>query len=153
MSSAVKKGALPKRMPPKLEQRDKRPLPPGALLRLQQISRGKSPTANFRWQLYFAGRVYHDTNHGSDSDWGSPFRDDLAPEPTQFLATEIVVSVEEWLRQEDFLNEPPYQIDEGVRGGDTFVVTARLDEQLHEVIYAAVYPPLIDNLWSLIYSA
>lgn len=153
MDSGIKKGPLPKRLPPRLEQRDIRPLPLQALIRLQQISRGKNPSNNFRWLLFLDGRVYYDVHHGGESDWSSPFADDLAAEPLQTLAAETVASVEDWLRQEDFLNEPPYQVDDSVRGGDIFVVTARLDDRLHEVIYAAVYPPLIDNLWSLIFGA
>ena len=153
MDSGLKKGPLPKRLSPKLEKRDTRPLPPEALIRLQQISRGKNPSNNFRWLLFLDGRVYHDVHHGGESDWSSPFTDDLAAEPLQTLAAETVADVENWLRQADFLDEPPYQIDENVRGGDIFVVTARLDDRLHEVIYSAVYPPLIDNLWSLIFSA
>lgn len=151
MDASIKKGPLPRRLSPKLEQRDTRPLPSEALLRLQKISRGKNPSNNYRWVLFYDGRVFHDYHEGDESDWSSPFNDDLAAEATEKLGTETVNNVEEWLRQENFLEEPPFQVDENIRGGDYYIVTARLAGQIHEVIYAAVFPPLIDNLWTLVY--
>jgi hypothetical protein len=150
VDEGIVKGPLPKQLPDRMKLRDQRPLPDGALLRFQQMSRGRSPAYNRRWVLFSDGRVYYDRHRGNERDWSSPFKEDLRPKADTNISPESVKAVESWLREADFFDEPPYQVDHGVRDGDNFFVTARLDDRLHEVIYAAVYPPLVENLLNLI---
>lgn len=139
-------GAIPDDLNIRLQQRDTSPLPAEALVRVQVINRGQTPQANYRWVLYKDGRWFLNRHSNDFRTWQTPFDSDLPTAPTQILPASRVAEVETALRRADFANQPPYQEDRTAQDGSYIVVTARLDGAVHEVIYNAVYNPLVDYL-------
>jgi hypothetical protein len=129
--------------------RDESPLPAGALLRFQTIARGNDVWINHRWVLYRDGRLYLAWNTGHDNYETLPFDTELPIKPTKVLDRDSVNAVEMQLRESGFLNQPPYQLDTAVEDGTFYIVTARIDGMVHEVIYEAYEPPLIDFLYEI----
>jgi hypothetical protein len=150
MDADIQTGSIPKELDLRLKRRDTQPLPPGALLKFQLINRGKEPVVNYRWILYEDGRWFFARHSGADSDWQTPFDTELPKSPTQQLPANVVNEVRKNLQSADFLNQPPYQIDRGVRDGGYRIVTARIDGNVHEVIYVAVNSPLLDSLEKIV---
>jgi hypothetical protein len=150
MSEGTYSGAIPDQLDVRLERRDREPLPAGALVKFQAIGRGKSPEFNYRWLLYEDGRWFLAWHSGDTSDWQTPFDTDLPASPTKNLGSKVVKEVKKQLQQANFSSQPPYQADKTVEDGSFYVVTARVDDQVHEVIYEAVYPPLVAYLESFV---
>ncbi len=126
--------------------RDQDPLPPEALVKFQFISRGPDGSGNYRWLLYSDGRLFLARHSGNVDIDTLPFDTDLPETPTKTLKSSFVKKVENQLKSADFLDQPPYQLREGVEGGAWYIVTARIDDQVHEVIYEAYSPSLVDFL-------
>lgn len=135
-----------------LERRDTRALAPGALVRFQVISRSFRPTHNYRWLLYTDGRWFLARHSPYIVDPDAPFDTELPRRPTRRLAQALVREVLGQLEAADFLNQAPYQADERTEDGSFYVITARLGEQVHEVIYNGVYSPLIEYLEQFTYA-
>ncbi len=130
-------------------QRDQSPLPLEALVKFQAIARGNDVWVNHRWVLYRDGRLYLAWNTGHDGYSTLPFDTELPDTPTQVLDKDSVNQVETQLRAGDFLQQPPYQIDTTVEDGTFYIVTARIDSKIHEVIYEAYESPLVDFLYNI----
>ena len=143
MAPTIQQGPLP---PNFAMKRDTDPLPPEALVKFQAISRGPRPAGNHRWLLYRDGRLFLARHSGVADSARLPFDTPLPDTPTLTLPPEQVAEVERRLRQANFTTQPPYQVDPGVEGGAYFIVTARLDGVVHEVIYEAYAPPLVEFL-------
>jgi hypothetical protein len=147
-------GPIPDDLDIRVQRRDVQPLPPGALVKFQVISRGKNPQYNYRWILYADGTWYLAWHSGDSSDWQTPFDTEIPAEPTGRLPNNVVDQVRQHLQEADFWNQPPYQADETVEDGAFYIVTARKNGSqgngaVHEVIYEAVYPPLVAFLDTL----
>jgi hypothetical protein len=153
MANVTKSGPIPDQLDVRLERRDTQPLPPDALIRFQVIGRGKNPANNYRWILYDDGRLFLARHSGDTSDWKTPFDTELPQTPTQQLDARVVDEVKNQLRQANFLAQAPYQADETVEDGTFYVVTARIDGKVHEIIYDAVSTPLTDFLATIASSA
>jgi hypothetical protein len=143
MTASIQKGPLP---PNFAMKRDTDPLPPGALVKFQAISRGPRPAGNHRWLLYDDGRLFLARHSGAADSDRLPFDTPLPDAPTLTLPRERVAEVERRLREARFAGEPPYQVNPSVQDGAYFIVTARLDGAVHEVIYEAYAPPLVEFL-------
>lgn len=143
-------GPMPELTDVRLQRRDTDPLPPDALLKFQAINRGKDPSYNYRWLLYSDGRWFLAWHSGDTSDWQTPFDTDLPPTATKQLPGAVVSEVKKQLQSANFAAQPPYQVDQTVEDGSFYVVTARLDGQVHEVIYEGVYPALIEFLETMV---
>ena len=132
-------------------ERDDDPLPEGALVKFQVIDRGADPSYNHRWVLYGDGRLYLAWNREQSDFTDLPFDTELPDEPTAILNAELVQQVIDELSAADFINQHPFQAQLLVEDGTTYVVTARLDQILHEVIYDAYAPPLVAFLENIGY--
>jgi hypothetical protein len=150
MSEATYSGPIPDEIDPRLVRRDLDPLPDGALVKFQVIARGPNPRPNYRWLLYEDGRWHLARHSDADpDDWEAPFDTELPSEPTRQLPGSVVNEVRQRLQEADFLNQPPYQANRQVEDGAFYVVAARVNGAVHEVIYEAVYPPLVAFLDTL----
>lgn len=151
MKEGTYSGPIPDQLDVRLQRRDTSPLPPNALLRFQVIGRGKNPANNYRWVLYEDGKWFLAWHSGDTSgDWQIPFDTNLPSAPTKQLKANVVKDVKKQLQQANFPTQAPYQADQTVENGSFYVVTARLDGKVHEVIYESVYPPLVDFLASIV---
>lgn len=147
MKEGISSGPIPDKLDVRLERRDTTPLPPNALIRFQTINRGKSPALNYRWILYEDGRLFLARHSGDTSgDYRTPFDTELPSDATKQLESNVVKNVKEHLKQANFLEQAPYQLDNSVDDGGSYVVTARINGKVNEVIYEAVSPPLVDFL-------
>jgi len=144
-------GPIPEDLDLRLIRRDTEPLPAGALIKFQAISRAKNPSNNYRWILYEDGRWFMAWHSGDTSDWQTPFDTELPAEPTANLARRDVQKIEKEIKNAGFAGQSPYLADPRVEDGTYYVVTARLKDQVHEVIYDAAYPPLVEFLDGIIY--
>lgn len=145
-------GPIPANLKDWLEKWDNLALPPEALLKFQVVSRGPDQSGNYRWLLYEDGRWFMVRHSGNKSRREPPFDRDLPDRPTAQLPAETVDEVKAQLQAANFLAEPAYQIDRGVRGGSLYIITARIDGEIHRVIYDAAYPPLVEFLDELTYT-
>lgn len=144
-------GPLPEKLNTRLELRDLDPLPEGALVKFQDISRSRDPRLNYRWLLYEDGRWFLARHSESTEEYWIPFDTELPQSPTKVIEIEVVKEVIDQLRAADFLNQPPYQ-SRWTRNGAFYVVTARLDDHEHEVIYESVVKPPVEYLIGLVES-
>ena len=151
MNGNVVAGPIPEDLDLRLIRRDTDPLPPDALIKFQAISRAKDPSNNYRWILYEDGRWFMAWHSGDTSDWQTPFDTVLPAEPTAMIAKRDVKKIEKELKNAGFAGQSPYLADPRVEDGTYYVVTARLKDQVHEVIYDAAYPPLVEYLDGIIY--
>ena len=151
MNGNVVAGPIPEDLDLRLIRRDIDPLPPDALMKFQAISRAKDPSNNYRWILYEDGRWFMAWHSGDTSDWQTPFDTELPTEPTAKIAKRDVKKIEKELMNAGFAGQSPYLADPRVEGGTYYVVTARQENQVHEVIYDAAYPPLVEYLDGIIY--
>lgn len=142
-------GPIPSELDVRLERRDTSPLPPGALVRFQFINRGPSPRNNHRWILYKDGRFHLVWHSGDVSDCSMPFDTELPETPTMQLQAPQVDEVRNRLRQANLCDQPPYQADEAVEDGGFYIVTARIDNRICEVIYEGIRPAIIDFLFEI----
>lgn len=140
---------MPEELDSRLENRDKTALPAEALLRFQLINRGKNPGPNYRWLLYEDGRWFLARRSSESTPWEVPFNTDLPAEPTRQLPAEVVNNVKAQLQKAKFFNQAPYQVDNSVKDGGFYVVTAQMEGQTHEVIYVAGSSPLLNFLKGL----
>jgi hypothetical protein len=125
---------------------DQDPLPPEALVKFQSLSRGPDVSRNYRWILYPDGRLFLARHSGNVAETSIVFDTELPSIPTKILDVATVKQVEKKLRNSNFFNQAPYQFNQGVQDGSWYVVTARLDNKIHQVIYDAYAPPLVDFL-------
>ena len=145
--SGVQTGPVPADLDPRLAARDVDPLPPDALVKLQSIGRGKSPAKNYRWVLHGDGRLFLARHSGDTSgDWRVPFDTALPAAPTKTVRAGTVKRVGEELKRAGFAGQPPYQVNPQTEDGTAWVVTARIDGAVHEVIYEGFQPPLVAAL-------
>jgi hypothetical protein len=148
MEERIYRGSIPDQLDIRLERRDALPLPADALVRFQLINRGKSSRPNYHWVLYNDGRWFLARNVGG-KHWQVPFDTDLPAEPTRRFQADVVDEVKEQLQRADFLSQAPYQENRTVRDGGYIIVTARVEERVHEVIYVATRPPLVEFLTAI----
>lgn len=146
MKNKIYSGSIPEQLDIRLQRRETTPLPPGTWLRFQAINRGKNPRHNYRWILYEDGKLFFTAHSGDTSDWQTPFDIGWPATPSQNLARQRVDEVKKRLDEADFFAQSPYQVDNTVEDGGFYIVTARLDSREHEVIYEAIYPPLVEFL-------
>lgn len=147
MKKPVTSGPVPGKLDPRLERRDTSPLPPDALVRFQLMNRGKNPRPNYRWVLHEDGRLFLARHSGDTSgDYLTPFDTELPAKPTKVLPPGAVNEVKEQLGQARFLEQAPYYLDKTVEDGGSYVVTARINGKVYEVIYEAYSPPLVKFL-------
>jgi hypothetical protein len=150
MGAAKSSGSVPENLDVRLDRRDKSRLPSDALVRFQVISRGKNPGHNYRWVLHEDGNLYYARHSGDTSgDYRDPFDTDLPSEPTKRLSADAVDEVMAQLDEADFANEDRYQADPSVEDGSFYVVTARIEGKVHEVIYDGARPPLVTYLLTI----
>ena len=125
----------------RLVRRDRDPLPNEALLRVQSINRGKSPTPNIRYYVTADGDVF-ESGHSDDSgDWQTPFDQEWPGDPTRTINKGAIDDLRHILENK-FAAEEAYQANETVEGGAFVVITARIGRsRIHEVIYAATLSP------------
>ncbi len=131
--------------------RDHDPLPDGALVKFQVIDRGTDPTYNHRWVLYPDGRLFLAWNSDEVDFTAAPFDTELPDEPTAIVDAALVQQVKDELKAAEFLNQHPYQARLKVEDGTTYILTARFDETVYEVIYDACKPPLVAFLENIGY--
>ncbi len=139
-------GPVPDQLDIRLERRDTNELPPNALIKFQVINRGKNPQHNYRWVLFEDGRLFFAWHSGSSEDWQTPFDTDLPTSPTTQLKEEIVEEIRQRLQEAEIINQAPYQADKSVQDGGFYIITVRLENESHEVIYEGIYPPLVEFL-------
>lgn len=149
MSDDLQAGPLPESLDLRLERRDRTPLPEGAFVRFQSISIGPNQTYNYRWLLYNDGRWFLAKNSGADMPRNVPFDTELPATPTRQLTAAEVQTIRDALDQAQFLSEAPYIENTRAEGGSFSVVTAHVNGTVHEVIYVAHYPPLVELLRNL----
>ena len=131
--------------------RDNDPLPEGALVKFQVIDRGTDPTYNHRWVLFPDGRLFLAWNSAEVDFMSAPYDTELPDEPTAVLEPALVQRVKDELISADFLNQHPFQARLKVEDGTTYILTAQLDQTVHEVIYDAYKPPLVAFLENIGY--
>jgi hypothetical protein len=147
MQKKILSGAIPVDLDIRLQRRDTTALPPKALIRLQVINRGKNPALNYRWLVYEDGSFFLAKHSGDTSgDYRIPFDTELPTEPTTRLPASTVKSIKQNLEQVHFLEQAPYHVDNSVDDGGFYVITARVNGKVHEVIYEAAVTPLVEFL-------
>jgi hypothetical protein len=127
-------------------ERDNDPLPATALVKFQSLARGPNVAGNYRWVLHDDGRLFVARNSADAAATGAVFDTALPATPTKTLPPATVKAVEQRLRDAKFATQPPYQANPSTQDGSWYIVTARLDGKLHEVIYDAYYPALVTYL-------
>jgi hypothetical protein len=139
MNNITSFDSIPEKLDVRLIRRDTSPLPSGALVKFQVISRDKDPRLNYRWVLYEDGRLFL-AKHSNDTsgDYRNPFDSELPTTPTKTLSSAVVQEVRQRLTMANFEQQAPYQAIQGMKDGTFYVVTARQHQQEHEVIYDAV---------------
>ena len=80
-----------------------------------------------------------------------PFDTDWPEEPTRRLSPEQVAQIANQLEEAALANQAAYQMAPETQGGGYDVVTARLDGQTTEIIYAGFEPLLVEFLSNVIY--
>ncbi len=128
------------------------PLPSDALLRFEVMSRGPNPKHNYRWLLDEDRYWYLARHSGDTNDSDLPFDTDLPAEPTNRLKRGTIRKIKRELKKANLAEQAPYTLDRGVRGGGIYIVTTRIDSEVHQVIYDAAYPPLVEFLEEIIHS-
>lgn len=90
--------------------------------------------------------------HSGDpnADYRIPFDQDFPEAATFQVLPEEVSAVQQLLGEHQFLTQETYQLQADVEGGAYYVVTARLDSTVHEVIYEAYWPSLLAQLYSVL---
>jgi hypothetical protein len=136
----------PAELDERLVRRDTSPLPAGAVVRVQSISRGKSPAGNLRYYVTGDGAVFESGHSGDTSDWQTPFDQPWPGQPTRSIDAAAVGELNRVL-QRDFAAEESYQADQTVEDGAFVVITARISgSRLHEVIYDAILSPVARDI-------
>jgi hypothetical protein len=128
------------------------PLPSNALIRFQVISRGPNPKNNYQWVLDEDRFWYLARHSGDTSDPDRPFDTVLPAKATSRLKRGTVRKIKRTLKKANLAEQAPYTLDRGVRGGGIYIVTARISGEVHQVIYDAAYPPLVEFLEEIIHS-
>lgn len=141
--------AVPEELDVRLERRDTSGLRGDVVVRFQRINRGPSPAPNYRWELHEDGALHLARHSGDTSDPYTPFDTDLPSKPTIHLEPDAIDDVLAALQAAGFAAQPPYQVDETVEDGAFTIITARLDGEVHEVIYEGVRPPPVPSLEDL----
>jgi hypothetical protein len=150
MSDFLYSGPVPDELDPRLLRRDTEPLPEGALVKFQVIARGPNPRPNYRWLLFDDGRWFLARHSDADpAEWDAPFDTELPSEPTRQLPGNVVAQVRQQLEAADFWSQPPYQANYQVEDGAFYVVAARRNGAVHEVMYEAVQPAPVAYLETL----
>jgi hypothetical protein len=145
VTSEITAGPIPENLDIRLQRRDTEPLPAGALVRFQAISRAKDPSNNYRWLLYDDGRWFMAWHSGDTSgDWQVPFDTELPANPTRTLPRNVMNEIRQKLREANLPGQQPYQADPTVEDGSYYVVTAMVEGREYEIIYDAVYPALVE---------
>lgn len=139
----------PAQLDERLVRRDTTPLPAGAIVRVQSISRGKSPASNLRYYVTADGAVFESGRSDDTSDWQTPFDQPWPARPARTIDASAITDLQRVL-QRDFAAEESYQADETVEGGAFVVITARISgSRLHEVIYDAILSPVARDILRL----
>ena len=137
-------GPVPADLDERMRARDTDPLPDGALVKFQAISRSPDPRTNVRWVLDDDGAVRL-AYHSRRTDSAVPFDTKLPRKPTGTVDASTVDEIRTLLDEEGFAELAPYQWRAG-EGGAWFVVTARAGGAVREVIYDRASTPLVDRL-------
>jgi hypothetical protein len=146
MPKDVRSGPIPNNLDSRLAYRDTKPLPADALIRFQSINRGKNQTDNYRWVLYPDGRWFLAANSGADLAKNTLFDTELPTTPTATLPADLVAKIHKALLDAKFATLPPYFVNPTVDDGGYDVITARIDGNVHEIIYEAYQPPFVELL-------
>jgi hypothetical protein len=138
-STAVEPG-----VDPELAARDRDPLPPGAVVRYQSISRSPDPRSNHRWVLHENGDLFL-SMHTPDTAGAAPFDTPYPAAPTRRLPASEVAEIKALMDDVAFFELPAVVAREG-EGGRWQVVTARDDGREHEVVFDRAGNALVDRL-------
>lgn len=130
--------AVPEPLDPRLAGRDPADFDrPDEFLRYQRISRGKNPAGNVHWTLDDDGDLRVAWYEGAVEDPMVPFSSPIPTAPNAEVPRSVVRKLRRALRREHFASVAPYQRGETAKGGDFHVITARVGDGVHEVIYDA----------------
>lgn len=127
-------GPVPEGVADELAERDRSPLPAGAVVRFQAIAHGPDHRADVRWVLHDDGAVRLAARRAR-----------LPTSASGAVEMETVREIQDLLAREQFAALAPYQWRAG-EGGALFIVTARVDGAVHEVVYDRAATPLTDRL-------
>ncbi len=139
-------GPVPDGVARLLAARDTRPLPAGALVRVQVISRGLTGGYNYRWLLYADGRLFLARNDPEKWVPGILFNTEYPADPAGRVGPKAVAKLQQQFQKAAFFEQPSYQANPRVEDGSYMVVTARMGDREHEIIYNAVSSPLVEYL-------
>jgi len=146
VAGGLVEGAVPGTIDDRVKQRDTTPLPGGAWLRFQAISRAPDPRTNHKWVLHDDGRLFL-AWHSRDSEGEAPFDTDYPDEPTTVLDGAVVGELRKLVEAEGVASSAPFVQSPDVEGGMWRIVTVRGDDgRVHEVIYDRVKNPLLERL-------
>jgi|GEM_PF-1735254 len=148
-SDSLVKSAIPENLDARLANRDTAPLPEGAFIKFQLISRGKDPSANYRWILFDNGDLYIGHHSEDTSDRKTPFDLPIPKKPRSRLDRKKVQQLTSMLININFLQQEPYQLDKSVEDGGFFIIKAKLNGNEHEVIYDAYYHDFLDTFLNI----
>ncbi|MEM7070499.1 MAG: hypothetical protein AAF403_01915, partial [Pseudomonadota bacterium] len=63
--------------------------------------------------------------------------------PANRLEVDQIEKIKQFLIEADFFSQPPYQANHRVEDGGFYIVTAKIGDQQHEIIYEAVISPIV----------
>ena len=146
----VVRGPLPSDLAPRITSFLDEPVPDTVVVRFAEIARGDDPTANIRWDLDRAGRLFF-VRHSDKRDAMAPFDRPLPARPSLKLDAKHVRQLFDALDDARFADHPGYEAVPGAAGGTTVIVRARKRDgaELHTVVFDAARPDLLDFLTSV----
>ncbi len=146
MAGGLVEGEVPATIDDRVKRRDTSPLPDGAWLRFQAISRSPDPRTNHRWVLHDDGSLFL-AWHSRDSEGDAPYDTELPSEPTTVLDAPVVDELRALVDEQGVASSAPFVQSPDVEGGMWRIVTVRSgDGRVHEVIYDRVKNPLLERL-------
>lgn len=127
---------LPESLDIRLVNRDQTPMRSNEWLKVQVISMGKLPIYNYKFKLDTRGQLWLCRHSGdANADYRQPFDQDWSDQPHTSWSVEEMEAARQTLTKANFATQAPYQLDPKMEGGTATVITARVDDQLKEVIY------------------
>lgn len=131
---------------PRLEARDRRPLPPDTVVRVQAIARGQNPAWNYLLELDEGGTVRFVHHSGDPRDQTVPLDRPMPADATADVGPVVASEVEQALRDGGFSQLPAHAEAVGMQDGGWLVVRARVDDGEREVIFEGMGHPLAHRL-------
>jgi hypothetical protein len=144
-----KPSGIPDQLMEDLAFRDLSPLGENDFLKYQFISLSPGISHNFRYLLLFDGSLFFAANNKKPPKNPRLIFNSLLPEtPSRILSEDEMVKIRILLDENNFFQQKSYQ-QNPVRDGGLVIITARLEDVLHEVWYVNVHNPLIDFLGAI----